>query len=60
MLSFMKMKFSLNGNISQSFIDIGKTCPSHVFLTLFTKINSSENFRIYLPKFHVLADFYLP
>ena len=48
------MKFRENGEITLSFTDIGKPCPSREFLTLQTcfngflqKYSSRENFRIY-------------
>ena len=50
----MKIKSSRNGEITLSFTDIGKSCPSSEFLTLqiclltlLAKINSCGNFRIY-------------
>ena len=54
MRNFVKIKSSQNGEITQSFTDIDKTCLSREFvtsqiclLTLFAKIKLSENFRIY-------------
>ena len=54
MRSFMKIKPLQNGKISLSFIDIGKSCLIHEFLTslichlmLFAKIISRKNFQIY-------------
>ena len=53
MRSFVKIKSSRNGEITQSFTDLGKACLSREFvtsqtclLTLFAKIKLSENFRI--------------
>ena len=50
----MKIKSSGNGEITLSITDIGKSCTSREFLarqvfllTLFSKINSRKNFRIY-------------
>ena len=50
MQSLVEIKSSRNGEIIHSITDIGKSCHSHEFLillTLFTKINSCENFLIY-------------
>ena len=51
MQSFVKMKSSRNGEITLSFTDIGKSCPSWEYLTsqiclltLFTKIKFSKKF----------------
>ena len=51
MRSFMKINSSQNGNITLSFIDIGKSRPSHnllmsqiCLLTLFEKIKFSRKF----------------
>ena len=52
MRSFVKIKPSRNGDITLSFTDIGKSCPSHDFLTwqiclltLFVKIKFLQKFR---------------
>ena len=54
MRSFVKIKSSRNGEITQSFTYIGKACLSREMVTsqicllmLFAKIKLSENFRIY-------------
>ena len=51
MRSFLKIKSSRNGEITLSFTDIGKSCPSRKFfmsqiglLTLFAKIKFSQKF----------------
>ena len=51
MRSFVKIKSSRNGEITLSFTDIGKSCPSCEYLTpqiclltLFTKIKFSRKF----------------
>ena len=51
MRSFVKIQSSRNGEITLSLTDIGKSCPSHDFLTsqicvltLFAKIKLSRTF----------------
>ena len=59
MQSFVKIKPSRIGDITLSFTDIGKSCPvgdfflrhKCVVLTLFAKINSPKNLRIYSSTF---------
>ena len=52
MRSFVKIKSSRNGEITLLCTDIGKSCPSHKFLTLqiclltlFTKTKFSQKFQ---------------
>ena len=49
--SFVKIEPSRNGEITMSFTDVGKSCPSRLFLTsqlclltLFEKIKFSQKF----------------
>ena len=51
MRSFVKIKSSRNGEITQSFTDAGKSCPSREFLvsqiyllTVFAKMKFSRKF----------------
>ena len=52
MRSFVKIESSRNGEITMSFTDVGKSCPSREFLTsqmcllmLFAKIKFSRKFQ---------------
>ena len=54
MRSFVKIIFSRNGEITLSFTNIGKSCPSHEFSSwqiclksLFAKIKTLQNYSIY-------------
>ena len=63
--SFVKITSSENGEITLSFTDIEKSCPSWEYLasqiiclfTLFAKIKFHENFRIYSNQANVIKAF---
>ena len=48
MRNFVKIKFSRNGEITMSFVNMAKSCPSHEFLIANMSYNPIyENFQIY-------------